>query len=59
MPRSTFVPAMLTDRGTVASRTLCLPSGTSYEAARTNPNPFRLAAETQGDTSVVLSTTFG
>jgi hypothetical protein len=59
MSRSIFVPAILTDHGTVASRTLGKASGTSYETAHTNPNPFRLAAETQGDTSVALSTTLG
>jgi hypothetical protein len=59
MSRSIFVPAILTDHGTVASRTLGVCSATSYETDHTNPFPFRAAAETRGDTSVVLSTTLG
>jgi|HubBroStandDraft_6_1064221.scaffolds.fasta_scaffold445904_2 hypothetical protein len=59
MPCSTFVPAILTDHGTVASRTLGKPTGTSYEVAHTDPNAFRVRAETEGDNSEMLSTTLG
>jgi hypothetical protein len=60
MSRSNFAPAILTDHGTIASRTLGRPSGTSYESAHTSPEPFRpFYFETQGDTSAWMSTTLG
>jgi hypothetical protein len=56
--RGAFAPASFADHGAVG-RLLRGTMGTSMEACPQSPNPFRPDCETDGDVSVVASTTLG